>query len=484
MDIGHRALRGGPSTAQGVPARSASGARTRLVLAILLLAVSAVWLTRNTGRPLTGDSVRYAAIAREMVESGDWVQPRVRGQLDFWKPPLMYWLVATSISALGPTTLAAMLPSILAGILFLLVLFLVVDHLSGPVAGVCAALTLLFFPQFTMRTVTCRLESLLALLTLLALVSVERGRARPGWFVAFWACVGAALLTKGTPGFAPLVLLALVAALSRSAFPFDRPRFWASLPAALLVAGPWYAAMTARHGEAFWTWHLGREVGERLGAAKSEAVLSTLWASIHHVRVLLPIALVGGYFAVRSARGDPRRTRFAILGAAWFALVLGSQAFNRTPFPRYMYNAFAPIAAFVGVGVAGLLGRRAPPALPQILLVTALVAAAGVRVFEPAHAPQAIAHRAVLDGIARDVAPGPVLAVAPDPDTSEVFVWFHLHRTTRTIAPRDLARERAAHPEAFVGRIAVVEERGWKGIDPATVEVLRRGDVFSLVRFR
>lgn len=484
MDSGVGTHDARPAVSGRAPARPATSLRTRVLLAILLLAVSAVWLTRNTGRPLTGDSVRYAAIAREMVESGDWLQPRVRGQIDLWKPPLAYWLVATSISALGPTTLAAMLPSIVAGVLLLLLLFLVVDRWSGPVAGVSAALTLLFFPQFTMHTITCRMESLLSLFILLALVAVEKGRERPAWFVGFWACVGAAILTKGTPGLVALLLPALVSALTRSAFPFDRPRFWAALPVALLVAGPWYAVMSWRHGEAFWAWHLGREVGERLGASERGALLSTLMASIEHVRILLPLALVGGIFALRDARGDPRRTRLTILGAAWFAFVLGSQAFNRTPFPRYMYNAFAPIAAFAGIAIAGLVGRRAFRSLPQIVLATALLFAVGVRIFEPSLAPQAIAHRAVLDGIASDAEPGPVLAVAPDPDTPEVFVWFHLHRTTRTIAPKDLAYELVARRDALSGRVAVVERGAWESIDSAGLEILRRGDVFTLVRFR
>jgi hypothetical protein len=37
------------------------------------------------------DEPRYAWIARDMAESGDWVTPRLYGRPWFEKPPLLYW---------------------------------------------------------------------------------------------------------------------------------------------------------------------------------------------------------------------------------------------------------------------------------------------------------------------------------------------------------------------------------------------------------
>jgi hypothetical protein len=70
------------------------------------------------------------------------------------------------------------------------------------------------------------------------------------------------------------------------------------------------------------------------------------------------------------------------------------------------------------------------------------------------------------------------------PESPETFVGFHLGRGTRTIGPADLAPERAARPGALAGRIAVVHESAWAELDATAVEVLVRGDVFSLARIR
>ncbi len=60
------------------------------------------------------DEVRYAEIAREMAESGDWVVPRLNGIRYFEKPPLGYWLTALSMKTFGYNAFSARLPSALS----------------------------------------------------------------------------------------------------------------------------------------------------------------------------------------------------------------------------------------------------------------------------------------------------------------------------------------------------------------------------------
>ena len=42
------------------------------------------------------DEPRYASVAREMIESDDWVTPRLGAKAGFEKPVLLYWLGAVS----------------------------------------------------------------------------------------------------------------------------------------------------------------------------------------------------------------------------------------------------------------------------------------------------------------------------------------------------------------------------------------------------
>jgi 4-amino-4-deoxy-L-arabinose transferase-like glycosyltransferase len=57
------------------------------------------------------DEPRYAWIARDMMETGDWITPRLYGKPWFEKPPLLYWGAALSFRLFGVSEAAARLPS-------------------------------------------------------------------------------------------------------------------------------------------------------------------------------------------------------------------------------------------------------------------------------------------------------------------------------------------------------------------------------------
>ncbi len=67
--------------------------------------VTAVLAFSHLGaRPLISPAeARYALVAREMAESGDWIQPRFNHVRFYEKPPLTYWCVGTAYRALGFT---------------------------------------------------------------------------------------------------------------------------------------------------------------------------------------------------------------------------------------------------------------------------------------------------------------------------------------------------------------------------------------------
>jgi len=83
---------------------------------VLILATLYICYFHNLGAiGLVGpDEPRYAWIARDMAESGDWVTPRLYGKPWFEKPILYYWGAALSFKVFGVTEAAARFPSALA----------------------------------------------------------------------------------------------------------------------------------------------------------------------------------------------------------------------------------------------------------------------------------------------------------------------------------------------------------------------------------
>ena len=61
---------------------------------------------------LTGpDEPRYAAVAREMYQTGDFITPRLFGEPWFEKPVLMYWGAALGFALFGVGEFGARFPS-------------------------------------------------------------------------------------------------------------------------------------------------------------------------------------------------------------------------------------------------------------------------------------------------------------------------------------------------------------------------------------
>jgi 4-amino-4-deoxy-L-arabinose transferase-like glycosyltransferase len=57
------------------------------------------------GRSLENhDYLRYAEVAKEMVTSGDWIVPRLNGEIYIHKPPFLYWLIAFPSNIFGSVT--------------------------------------------------------------------------------------------------------------------------------------------------------------------------------------------------------------------------------------------------------------------------------------------------------------------------------------------------------------------------------------------
>src|SRR5512141_734771 len=75
--------------------------------------------------PLLGpDEPRYAQVAREMFERGDWITPTLGGFHWFEKPALLYWLEIVSYHVFGVSEFSARFGSALFGLGTILSLWL------------------------------------------------------------------------------------------------------------------------------------------------------------------------------------------------------------------------------------------------------------------------------------------------------------------------------------------------------------------------
>ena len=64
--------------------------------------------------PWPADEPRFAAVARDMVATGEWLFPRVGGDLYQDKPPMFFWMLAVCYALTGSLKWSFLIPAFLA----------------------------------------------------------------------------------------------------------------------------------------------------------------------------------------------------------------------------------------------------------------------------------------------------------------------------------------------------------------------------------
>ncbi|BBL72493.1 ArnT family glycosyltransferase [Methylogaea oryzae] len=216
---------------------------------------------------LSLNEARRAVPIQEMLASGDWLLPRLNGQLYITKPPLFYWLGA-AVAALsgGAGEWAVRLPSALAALAVLWGVYRVALDLFGRWPALFAVQILLANAGFATFARRAEIEMLLTALCSLSLLAalgyVAQNRSRR-WLWLSYGLLGLALLTKG-----PVALLFVTLPLLGYALFRRDARAWQALRCVegwallLAVGASWYGAVVADLGLDAW---LGVIRGDMLG---------------------------------------------------------------------------------------------------------------------------------------------------------------------------------------------------------------------------
>ena len=159
--------------------------------------------------PWPADEPRFALVAVQMADSGQWLIP-MRGAEPYPdKPPLFFWAVALAYRSLGSLRVAFLLPSLLASLGTLTLVYLLARRLWGETVAWRAGLLLLLTLQFTLQARTGQIDALVTFFITLGVCSLIRAivDGRWPWYALGWTAAGIGVITKGVGFLALLVLL-------------------------------------------------------------------------------------------------------------------------------------------------------------------------------------------------------------------------------------------------------------------------------------
>jgi 4-amino-4-deoxy-L-arabinose transferase-like glycosyltransferase len=324
------------------------------------------------------DEPRYAAIARDMARSSDWVTPRLNGQPWFEKPVLYYWGAAAAFRVFGDGEFAMRLPSVLAALLSTLACAWAALRAYGLEA---ARLTLLVLPTTVALTGFSHaaapdmlFSGFLAAAVVTAAEMLQQPRARIPSQVAFGVSLGAATLAKGPAAVllaaGATLLWALASRQLTAAFRFLHP---ACLMAFVLTAVPWYALCAARNPEFVRVFFFEHNL---------QRYLTPVFQHPQPFWFFVPVALIAvlpwsvllvplGMDALRARSEGRWRDSPALFFACWALTPILFFSFSESKLPGYILPSIPPLTLLL----AATLAERLSPGGEAPRLWVALVAA-------------------------------------------------------------------------------------------------------------
>jgi 4-amino-4-deoxy-L-arabinose transferase-like glycosyltransferase len=343
--------------------RGVSGYLTLLLFGLLL------WLPGFAALPtIDRDEARYAQATKQMLETGNFIDIRFQEEPRYKKPIGIYWLQAAAVTLTGGPEPGRIwpyrLPSLLGGLVSLLLTLALGDRLFGRPVGFIAGLLLAAAPllgiEVRMATtdaalLACCLTALWALAGIRLRRDQLHGVAQPwrwrwGEPMLLWAALGLGILIKG-----PIVLLVvggtiggLLLAERRFRWLMDLRPF-AGMLLALAIALPWFVLIVRASGGAFFERAVGQDfLGKLIGVQESHFgppgyYLVLFWLTFWPASLVAALAAPAIW---RERRSDPVRFCLAWLIPTWLVFELAL-----TKLPHYVLPLYPAVAILAAAGL-------------------------------------------------------------------------------------------------------------------------------------
>lgn len=331
---------------------------------------------------LSYNEARRAIPASTMFTTGDWLLPRLNGELYLTKPPLLYWIAATVSHCFGAANeWAVRLPSALAASAIVVVTYRYALRQFGAWPALFAVQLLIANTSFAMFARRAELEMLLTALcfgSLLAALHYTRGNGGRRWLWLSYFLLGAAILTKG-----PLALLFVTLPLLVDALYQRQPRQWQALRDPLgwviflVVGSSWFLAVTWQMGFDVWKAIIQKDIVNKVSGSSSgdPFFMYFFWL----LADFFPLALLAFVAPLATwRRWKSHQPSMALLLAVVVPLLVYSIFSNKHA--KYLLPVYPLVAILLGKRLGELL-ETAGPAMRRSLLAVALLLPTGYAAF-------------------------------------------------------------------------------------------------------
>jgi 4-amino-4-deoxy-L-arabinose transferase-like glycosyltransferase len=176
-----------------------------------LFAITVIIILAGIGLrdPWPPDEPRFALMAKEMWDTGNWFFPHRGGQIYPDKPPMVMWMILFFYGMIGNLKIAFLLPSAILSLCTMWMTYDIAKRLYNPKIGLYAGFLLAITLHFILQAKSGQLDAPVAFWVMLGSYGLLRhlllGPAWRWYYLAFFA-MGMGIITKGV-GFLPVLML-------------------------------------------------------------------------------------------------------------------------------------------------------------------------------------------------------------------------------------------------------------------------------------
>jgi len=338
---------------------------------------------------------RRALAIQEMVSSGNWLLPHLNGELYLTKPPLLYWLSSSLGFIWGVNEWTLRLPSALAAIAVLIMVYRYALQQSGKWAALFAVQLLIANLGFAMLGRRAEIEMLLTALcvgSLLSALQYIQSQSSKNWIILSYFLLALALMTKG-----PLVILLVTLPLLIAAIYSKNPHIKAVLLSGrgwlifLVVGLTWYAIVSWQLGFDIWATIAKRDMLDKMQSESAKPILSYLaWIAVDFM-LLIGLFLVGVKEFFKQQFQQSRQ--LVLLAATILPLIIFSLFSNKHA--KYLLPIYPLIAILLAIKLAAIFDA-ATEAKKKIIVIIALLLPIGFAIFYALLEPKVFAYRVAV----------------------------------------------------------------------------------------
>lgn len=341
-----------------------------LTTAIILLLVYIL----NFRFDLVIDAGKYAAVSKNIFETGELIRLKILGEPYDQKPPFMFWLAALSFKIFGVSNFAFKLPTFLFTLFGTYATFRLGKALYGRQVGLLAAIMLISSQCVLLYNNDVHNDIMLTMCVIIGIWQLHEfvmNKSKLAYTLGF-IFVGFAVITKGPIGLAIPVFSLLSHVLIIREFRLLSPLVW--LPGLLiisLIALPPLIGLYQQFGVEglkffFWTNNAGRLDGSYVGGH------TDFLFCFHTIFYLfLPFSVLLYYGAFHEIKNWFAK-RFSFASASEgitlaIPIYLGILSLSKSQAPHYLLPVVPLIAIFTAKWIIQLL-NNATGKSPQVLI--------------------------------------------------------------------------------------------------------------------